>query len=234
VSELAATIREAIAALAAVDPNRRRFGAAHHRYELAPPLAALAADVPELCEFATTVGAGGAGPYYGLLPLERAVRAPVDTDAGPAIPIAHLGCGYAAVMPIAGGDIWLDARALGIARPIAPSLTAFYLDWIDRALHGALPDAFVAAGLCPLPNALTGYFAAWETSHGLPSGSLAGDQLADALSQLGPGAIEIGAEPPLFVRGERADPCIACASLLENLGLPASVVAPGNAPIPIR
>ncbi|MDQ3370226.1 MAG: SMI1/KNR4 family protein, partial [Myxococcota bacterium] len=78
-SELAATIREALAALAASDRSLARFGANHHRYELAPPLddamasaleATLGAPLPpDLRELATTLGAGGAGPYLGWIPL---------------------------------------------------------------------------------------------------------------------------------------------------------------------
>ncbi|HWU86880.1 MAG TPA: SMI1/KNR4 family protein, partial [Kofleriaceae bacterium] len=65
-AEPAARVREALAALAARDPARRVFGAAHHRYELAPPLSAgelgaaeraLGAELPdELRAFAREVG----------------------------------------------------------------------------------------------------------------------------------------------------------------------------------
>ena len=68
-SELLATIREAVAALADADPDRRRFGAAQHRYALAPPLDATALAALELRigalpddlrGFAAEVGAGAA------------------------------------------------------------------------------------------------------------------------------------------------------------------------------
>jgi hypothetical protein len=67
---------------------------------------------------------------------------------------------------------------------------------------------------------------------------LAGAALRDALSRLGPGAIEIAAEAsPWFDDGDRVDPCIACARLIENLagdGLRRDVVAPGALPRPQR
>jgi hypothetical protein len=187
-----------------------------------------------LVELVTTVTSGGAGPYYGLIPVEAALAHPVEGAYGRAIPIAHLGCGYAAVLPIDDQRVWLDARALGIVRPIADSALAFYLDWIDRSLRGAWPEAHVPPDACPLPNALTGYLAAWEQQHGMASGSLAGAELREALAQLGTGAIELAAGPPLFDHRDRADPCIACARLLENLGLPREIVAAGQLPIAMR
>ena len=219
-------------ALAAADRGCTRFGAAHHRYQLAPPLPALAAGSDDLIAFATTVGGGGAGPYYGLLALDRV--SPVQTPAGAALPIAHLGCGYAAVLQLATGEIWIDARTLGIARPIHPSFTAFYIDWIDRLARNAWPESFVPPGACALPNALGGYLAAYEQEHGIATGTLAGEALREALGQLGPGAIEIAGGPPLFEPGDRVDPCIECARLVENLGLPGTVIAPGTLPRPVR
>jgi hypothetical protein len=242
VSELAATIREALAALAAGDPSRRRFGAAAHRYELAPPLATLALDVDELHRIATEVGGGGAGPYYGWLPIERAlafeIAAPASVTAWTrAIPLAHLGCGYAAVLPLDGaarGEVWLDASAVGLVRPIHAGFTAFYLDWIERLARTQWPEAYVEPGACALPSALSAYLAAWEAERAMAPGTLAGADLREALSHLGPGAIVIGGEPPLFAAGDPVDPCISCARLLDNLGLDAAVVAPGAVPLPVR
>jgi hypothetical protein len=232
VSDLAATIREALVALAAADPACKRFGASHHRYELAPPVPALAVGSEDLIAFATTVSGGGAGPYYGLLALDR--LSPVRTPAGDALPVAHLGCGYAAVLQLATGEVWIDARLLGIARPIHPSFTAFYIDWIDRLARNAWPESFVPPGACALPNALGGYLAAYEQEHGIAAGTLAGEALREALGQLGPGAIEIAGGPPLFEPGDRVDPCIECARLVDNLGLSRGVIAPGIPPRPVR
>jgi hypothetical protein len=246
VSELATTVREALAALAAADPAHRRFGAARHRYALAPPLAAAPVALPADLElFVTTVGAGGAGPYHGWLPVDRAARFLVDAPPGVtswqrALPLAHLGCGYAAVLPLDGearGEVWLDARTLRLARPIQPSFTAFYLTWIDQLARGTWPDGFVPPGACPLPAALGGFFGIWERRLGIEPGELAGAALREALSELGPGAVAIAGEPPLFASGDRVDPCIVCARLVENLveaGLCPDVVAPGLAPLLVR
>jgi len=271
VSELFATIREAVGALATADPGLRRFGASHHRYTLSPPLTlaeliqlearlglsgvTLPDDLrppdnlrlpDDLRGFAAEVGSGGAGPGYGIVPLDRAAAYVVAAPAGApwtrALPLAHLGCGYTAVAALDGGargEIWIDARAIGVTAPMHPTFTAFYLDWIDRLAHARWPEAHVPPGACALAAALSGYLAHCEAERGLAAGSLAGDALRDALSRLGPGAIEIAAESSVawFDADDRVDPCIACARLLDNLaadGLRRDVVAPGVSPRPLR
>lgn len=237
-SELAATLRETLAALAAGDRNFRRFGAAHHRYELAPPIteAALATferalgPLPDdLRELLRTAGDGGGGPYHGWLPLARAAALGYAAAPGRAIPVSHLGCGYAASVILDGdarGQVWLDARALGIVTPIAPSFAAFYLDWIDHLAHDRPPEAHVPPGVCALAHALGGYLGLCEQRLGLEPGTISGDRLRAALTELGPGAIAIGAEQsPLYPDGTHVAPCLACATLLENLGLPIGTVS---------
>ncbi|HMG24364.1 MAG TPA: hypothetical protein VK607_23675 [Kofleriaceae bacterium] len=255
-SELWSTAREAVAALAAADPALRRFGAAAHRYALAPPLTAaalaaaearLGAALPdELRGFATELTAGGAGPGYGIVPLDRAAAYPVAAPAGApwtrGLPLAHLGCGYTAVAALDGdarGEIWIDARAIGVVRAIHPGMTALYLDWIDRLAHARWPDPHIPAGACALAAALSGYLARCEAELGIAAGALAGPALRDALSRLGAGAIEIAAESAVawFDPGDRVDPCIACARLIEDLaadGLRGDVEAPGAQPRPLR
>jgi hypothetical protein len=238
VSELAATLREAVAALATRDRALNRFGARHHRYELRAPqsasdLARLEARTGRLpddvCALLTTFASGGAGPYYGW---ELGEVYPLP--AFRALPVGHLGCGYAAVLALDGdarGSIWIDAHALSVIAPIHPSFTAYYLDWIDRSANNRLLEPFVPPGACALASALGGYLGMHEQRLGLEPGTISGDELRDALSQLGPNAIAIAAGPPLFADDTRVPPCLACAVLLENLGLSAAVVsADGNRP----
>jgi len=236
VSELISTLKETLAALAAADPQLRRFGAATHRYELAPVLSASAAThLPdELRAYATQIASGGVGPYYGLLPLGDAM--PIAAVHGVtaftrALPIAHLGCGYAAVIPLDGearDQVWIDARALGLVAPMYGSFTAYMIDWIDRLATATWPEGFVPPGKCALAAALAGYLAMHEQRLGVEPGGLSGDALADVLAQLGPGAIQIANEGPLFPADAPVDPCVTCTRLLDNLGLPLTVVQAGS------
>ncbi len=247
-SELATTVREAVAALAASDRNLTRFGAAHHRYQLAPPFPEAPAELPEdLRSFVTTIGTGGAGPGYGWFPVERAldhlIEAPPRVTAFTrALPICHLGCGYAAVVPLDGaarGEVWIDARAIGLVAPTYGTFTGFYLAWIDALAHGTWPADHIPPGVCSLATALSGYFSLFEDELGIPAGSLAGEQLRQALGNLGAGAIQIAAESSvaLFGTGEPVDPCLTCARLLDALatdGLRRDVVARGLPARPAR
>jgi hypothetical protein len=73
-------VRRRLAAARTADPELRRHGAEEHRYALRPPLdeAAVAAFeerhgvvLPaEYRGFLREVGDGGAGPYYGIYPLD--------------------------------------------------------------------------------------------------------------------------------------------------------------------
>jgi hypothetical protein len=251
VNEYAQTLRETLTALAAGDRELRRFGAFRHRYQLAPPVADLGAlehdlgtSLPEeFREHVTEIAGGGAGPYYGLVTVTR--TRPIEPPAGVtawqrALPIGHLGCGYAALLVLDGparGQIWIDARSAGVVAPIYPSFAAYYLDWIDRLANARWAEAFVPADRCPLPNALGGYLGMCEQRLGVPPGSLAGAELAAALAELGPGAIAITAESVLFGPGDPVDPCISCARLVDNFvgqGLRRDVLVPGNVPLPDR
>jgi hypothetical protein len=249
VSELASTVRETLARLADGDRALRRFGARAHRYELAAPsdVAPAIALPDDLRAFVDGVGSGGAGPGYGWIPLARAAEALVEPPPGftvwtRALPLAHVGCGYVAALPLDGahrGEVWIDARALGHIAPIAPTFSAWYLAWLDDLARGALPPASVPPGRCALALALSGYLAAVEQRLACPAGELAGAALRDALTALGPGAIAIAAEaaPSIYVPGEPVDPCVACARLVEELaadGLARDVVAPGLPPLPCR
>lgn len=243
-SELTSRLREILAALAASDPQHRRFGAIRHGYELLPPIDLDDPLPDDYLEYVTRFSAGGVGPYYGLIPVDRAREHLVDAPPGVtawtrALPLSHLGCGYAALLPLDGaarGQVWIDARAIGTVAPIRPSFTAFVLDWIDRLAHAQWLDGFVPVGACALTAAITGYLGVCEQRLGIAAGSIAGEPLREALSALPRHAIAIAAEDgsPLFPPGAPVDPCVNCARSIEGLGrdgLAPDVVAPGVRPL---
>jgi hypothetical protein len=79
----ASAIQELLIQLSEADPKRRMFGADTHRYQLNVPVSeatlsraesAIGAPLPaEYRTFITSAGDGGAGPYYGVIPLGGAL-----------------------------------------------------------------------------------------------------------------------------------------------------------------
>ncbi len=76
-------VRELLAQVAAADPELAQFAASGHRYRLNPPVdeatlaraeTAIGAPLPDdYRHFVCDIGDGGAGPYYGVLPLGGAL-----------------------------------------------------------------------------------------------------------------------------------------------------------------
>lgn len=154
-----------------LDPLRWRFGARTHRYRLHPPLdaadlaafeAARGLTLPaDYASFLTSVGDGGAGPHYGLLPLAQSpgpgdVRRPFPLTHGftPArdedgdIPLHYLdgylllsdiGCGYSAVLVVTGpaaGTVWNELLAGGGGfRPTGHTFASWYRAWLWPSLR---------------------------------------------------------------------------------------------------
>lgn len=239
-------IGEAVAALARRDPGLRRFGAATHRYRLAPPvtpeqLARLerAANVrlpDDYRDFVLTLGEHGAGPYYGLWPLddprqgaalagecELGQRAPGAPWRG-VVALGHLGCGHVAFLVVTGpqrGQVWLDAATVGVIAPIAPHFVAYYTQWLEALEQGQWPAAHVPPGACALAQGISGYLEVVERRRGLGAGELAGAELRQALEALGPGSIRLeteGSRTAMLPAGTPVAPCLACEQLLEALG----------------
>jgi hypothetical protein len=188
VSELGDEIRNV---LARADRSLRRFGAAQHRYELLPTAELSLPD--QLATFAREVGAGGAGPGYGLVPLGQI------TPTRGLWPVAHLGCGYVAAVHERGDVVIVTPSVTG---KLADGFLAWYAGWLERLGSGAPTLPEVAPGTCALAGALSAYLGMAEDRAGHP---LDDAELRDALEALPPGAIAIAAEEGnlLFPPGAR-------------------------------
>lgn len=253
-------VGEAVASLGRKDPGLRRFGAAAHRYQLAPPLAAerlaqleRAANVrlpDDYRDFVLTLGDGGAGPYYGLWPLDdprqlAGLAGECELGQRPwggpwrgVVALGHLGCGHVAFLVVSGplrGQVWLDAATVGVVAPIAPHFVAYYTQWLQALEQGQWPAAHVPPGACALAQGISGYLGVVERRLGLAEGELAGAELRAALEALGPGSIRLATEDSrteLLPVGTPVAPCLACEQLLAALaeqGLDrAAVAGPAN------
>lgn len=160
-------LQKSIALLRAIDRSCVVFGATSHEYALAAPMSradleakerALGAVLPdEHRAFLVSIGAAGAGPYYGLSELpdrEEAIAARLDApfvgDAedeemprdparrGGALVLAEQGCGYRSVLVLHGpkrGQVWADMREAHEGFVFeAPSFVDWYRAWVDKAL----------------------------------------------------------------------------------------------------
>jgi hypothetical protein len=260
VSEYGDALRELVAHLPTHDPGHRRFGAQQHQYRLRPPLArprleaiegALDVRFPDDYRAHVLEADGGAGPYYGLMPLDHPAQlacalgtfdpdAPDDRFFDGTVGLAHLGCGYVSFLVVRGpqaGTVMLDARACGegIIR-LFDGFNAFFVDWVRAATHQELQRAYVPPGRCALPGVLTKYLADVEQKLGVPKGSASNAQIEAALAEIPDGAIKLSelGDTPFFAQGDRLDPCPICAHMATTLGMRMSQIQPGLPPIPLR
>lgn len=152
-----------VALLRDADPAFRVFGSCVHRYRVED---ALSED--ELADFERThgirlpeeyraylrdVGNGGAGPYYGLLPLEPfggpldapfpftettedVDGEPLDPDALPGlVALADKGCAMTSCLVVSGpasGTVWGYAEGI---YPEAASFDAWFRTWAEQKLR---------------------------------------------------------------------------------------------------
>ena len=161
-----ATLADMLRRLQDADPGFRVFGSKKHRYQLGEPLPerelaaferAAGVRLPEdYRRFLSVVGNGGAGPYYGLEPLDmfgRDLSRPFpfvtatdtlsdeeldrlsDGDAYPGVlEFCHQGCAIYSYLVVNGptyGTIW-DGRE--DFYPTGLTFGVWYRRWLERAL----------------------------------------------------------------------------------------------------
>jgi hypothetical protein len=154
--------------LQTADRACRVFGSDRHRYSFGPALAPARVKAfesahrvnlpPDYRCFLTTIGNGGAGPYYGLEPLgtfDRDLSRPFPftqgtepltelgqkscSDEFPGIlEFCHQGCASYSYLVVAGaayGTIWNGRPEDDDFRPTGLSFAAWYRQWAERALR---------------------------------------------------------------------------------------------------
>lgn len=193
-----------IATLRTLDPNMQIFGAVMHRWSFGPPLSTgemdrfgglIGAELPLSYQtFLRECGNGGAGPYYGIQPLEiwevdgshpnRPFVLEAPWKEGDPLPdgahvhdgcvhLAQIGCGYEAFLVVKGsnaGQVWEDYLAGGgeVAK-VADDFGEWVHRWADITLANAAMDAIDTALLDP----------PWEIDDALSSAAKVFDELFD-------------------------------------------------------
>ena len=252
----ATRLREILAALARLgsDVQALRRGTASLRARAADRRSsrsrsnAIEAPLPEdYVDYVTRLSAGGVGPYYGCIPVDRAARASWSPRRRRhawkrALPLAHLGCGYAAVhrrSTVRPPDRCGSMRASSASsRRSAPSFTAFYLDWIDRRRELAVARRrSCRSGHARSRARCRAISACASSSSASPRARSTANALREALAELGPGAIEIARRSARrcsrrAIASIRVSPARALLQGLREQGLRADVVAPGLSAAP--
>lgn len=170
-TEKIAELQDLLRRLSERDRDFRTFGSDHHRYEVGPVLTEeelscfeanhgifLPADYR--C-FLSTVGNGGAGPFYGMAPLDafgRNLSKPFPlTEAADDLPDATIdelggilefceqGCGTYSYLVVCGpayGTVWDGGDRF---RPTHESFTDWYRDWAEHSMRALEAEAQLAA-----------------------------------------------------------------------------------------
>jgi hypothetical protein len=123
---------------------------------------------PDYCYFLTSLGNGGAGPYYGLSPLDNfgrelsepfpftrptePIRELSQQGRGYEFPgileFCHQGCDYYSYLVVAGaayGTIWDGSPTDDDFRPTGLSFAEWYRRWAQRCLRLLDKECFVSA-----------------------------------------------------------------------------------------
>lgn len=131
-----------VAELKQIDPDYSAFGAEDHQYRFPPPLSETALQTFESahrCQlprdyrnFLIQVGNGGAGPYFGLLPLN--VQKPVDFRFEDEQAMLDLGSPFP--YQEAWNADWVKEHDFDLERPDDGNLESY---WLPSHIRGSLP-----------------------------------------------------------------------------------------------
>ena len=154
-----AELAEMLGRLRDADHDFRVFGAKQHHYQLGPPLseaelvtfeAANQIRLPDAYrQFLSTVGHGGAGPFYGLEPLGTFGRdlsrpfpfttttenLPLDQLEPGVLSLCHQGCAIYFYLVVTGptyGTIWEGREDYD---PTGLTFDVWYRSWLERVLR---------------------------------------------------------------------------------------------------
>lgn len=264
-TEHAKKLARTVEGIASQDQDFARFGAHAHRYRFSPPLSVArlraiekehGVRIPEdYASFVTTVGASGAGPYHGLLPLDAPAQlatlgGELDVDgeasgqelAG-AFALCHMGCTYVALVLVSGphrGEIWGDFRSVGAGfRPLYPSFAHLYEHWLEVM---STPDQMLDTSLppiaCGLPGLIDKVILDYAAESHKQLAACNEDDARIALGRIPDGAIAFRAVGPTtrhyFDEGDPVDVCPSCrrlaAHFIELGAMRSAQIVPGAPP----
>lgn len=170
----------------------------------------------DLRHFLRHVAGPGAGPGYGLLPLQR---------VGDVVPLAHAGCGNTWVLALEGerrGTVWIDASGSGWdTTQVASSFTEWFTGWLDAALRDSGPWMQYDVRGCSTVSVMSKLLTARSEQ-----AAATGGPEPTSLEGLPDGAFVTVGEATYLPHGPM-DPCHGCVSLAGDLGLTPAVFAPG-------
>lgn len=124
-----------LAVLRSLDKQLQAFGAPAHKYELGNPISdAVIAQVEDrlgplpshLRAFYAEFGNGGAGPGYGVVPIDR-----LEHRGGNSIGFSHQGCGYELCVASGDSNAVLEVDDFGQCHDLGASFFSYYNDWLE-------------------------------------------------------------------------------------------------------
>lgn len=152
-------LKEKLDELRAADPDCKVFGAGYHEYELLPALtegevreveAQFGVELPgEYRQFLLEVGAGGAGPFYGLFPLVKESGVwRWEGDGGDMTKKPAAAWKHTARWNLDGHPLWDECPDEDDERFDAESFEDAYDEWQERFYEVYWDEQWTDGGIC--------------------------------------------------------------------------------------